>query len=346
MKKTILIIEDDEVLSKNIAELLTLSHFNVLTARDGRQGVEIAKKELPDLIISDIMMPLLDGYGVYENLSRNKDTRTIPFIFMSVKSDPHDIRKGMNLGADDYLIKPFEEQDLLMALNNRLAKRNMFTANNNKTFQSGIIHDLESLKNFFRKEGESITIGKHEDIFEVDRVAASVYLLESGMAKIFRLDEHGKELITGIYKSGNILGFYGFKSSTRYPESCQALEKTHLFRISSEEFIQKLLLSQDLTIEFAQILSEGLSIVKTHLVEMAYDSVLKKTTNTILQIAEEIQDDPQQFIKISRSNLASVAGISTESFIRSLSCLKKEGLIDIVGRNIKILKLQELREIR
>ncbi len=166
------------------------------------------------------------------------------------------------------------------------------------------------------------------------------------MVKTFRLDEYGKELITGVHKKNNILGFYGFKTSSRYPESAEALEKTEALKISSEEFIQKLLLSQDLTVEFAQLLSDDLSTLKTHLLEMAYGSVLKKTTNTILQFAEEIQDDPQQYIRISRSDLASVAGISTESFIRSLSCLKKEGLIDIVGRNIKILNLQKLHEIR
>ncbi len=126
MKKTILLIEDDTILSKNLAELLEMENYHVLTAGNGRVGVEIAKNELPDLIVSDIMMPELDGYAVYESLKRNKDTRTIPFIFMSVKSDPHDIRIGMNMGADDYLTKPFEEQDLLVAIRNRLAKRAMF----------------------------------------------------------------------------------------------------------------------------------------------------------------------------------------------------------------------------
>ncbi|MGB7785047.1 MAG: response regulator [Salinimicrobium sp.] len=346
MKKTILLIEDDETLSKNLAELLEISNYTVLMAKNGRIGVEIARNELPDLIISDIMMPELDGYGVYEILRRNKDTRTIPFIFMSVKSEPGDVRKGMNMGADDYLTKPFEEQDLLEVISNRLAKRAMFSTKDKKVSHRSVIHDLESLQEYFRREGESVSIEKNEEVFQEGRIAGSVYLLETGMIKTFRLDEYGKELITEVHKNGNILGFYGFKSSIRYPESAQALEKTEAFRITSEDFIQKLLLSQDLTVEFAQILSDDLSILKTHLLEMAYGSVLKKTTNTILQFAEEIQGDPQQYIRISRSDLASVAGISTESFIRSLSCLKKEGLIDIVGRNIKILDLQKLHEIR
>lgn len=346
MKKTILLIEDDEILSNNVAELLEVANYNVLIAHNGKRGVEVARNELPDLIISDIMMPELDGYGVYEILRRNKDTRTIPFIFLTVKSDPGDIRKGMNMGVDDYITKPFDEQDLLMAVRNRLAKRAMYPSGNRKNLDHSLIHDLENLQEYFRREGESVDIEKHEEVFQEDRIAAAVYFLESGMVKTFRLDEYGKELITGVHKGGNFLGFYGFKTSTRYPESAEALEKTEAFKVSSEDFIQKLLLSQDLTIEFAQLLSDDLSSLKTHLLEMAYGSVLKKTTNTILQFAEEIQGDPHAYIKISRSDLASVAGISTESFIRSLSCLKKEGLIDIVGRNIKILDLQKLHKIR
>jgi CRP-like cAMP-binding protein len=99
-------------------------------------------------------------------------------------------------------------------------------------------------------------------------------------------------------------------------------------------------------LEFGQLISENLVNLKTHLLDMAYSSMLKKTTNTILEFAEKIQENPKEHIRISRSDLASVAGISTESFIRSLSSLKKDGLIDIVGRDIKILDLEKLHEIR
>ena len=347
MKKTILLIEDDETLRQNVTELLTFSSYKVLTAKNGKQGVDIARSELPDLIICDIMMPELDGYGVYEILRRNRNTRTIPFIFMSVKAEPHEVRKGMNMGADDYLTKPFEEHDLLTVIRNRLAKREMFPQKKEEeSSEKEVIHDIEGLKEIFRKQGDRVIFEKHEEVFQEDRIASCVLLLETGMVKTYRLDEYGKELITCVHKSGNIMGFYGFKTSTRYPESAETLERTEAFKISAEEFIKNLLLSQELTVEFAQMLSDDLSMLKTHLLEMAYGSVLRKTTNTILQFAEHIQGDPRQFIKISRSDLASLAGISTESFIRSLSCLKKEGLIDIVGRNIKILDLEKLHEIR
>src|SRR5210317_2043506 len=99
--KTILLIEDDTVLRENTAELLELYNYNVISASNGKIGVEKAKSILPDIIVCDIMMPELDGYGVLEALSKNSDTKYIPFIFLSAKTKHQDIRKGMNLGADD-----------------------------------------------------------------------------------------------------------------------------------------------------------------------------------------------------------------------------------------------------
>src|SRR5699024_1379695 len=101
-RKSILLIEDDPALRENTAELLELSDYNVRTASNGRIGIELVKTEKPDLIICDIMMPEIDGYGVLETLNSNPDYAHIPFIFLSAKTEHKEIRKGMNLGADDY----------------------------------------------------------------------------------------------------------------------------------------------------------------------------------------------------------------------------------------------------
>ena len=120
--KKILFIEDDTVVRENTAELLELSDYEVITAANGKIGVELAKKELPDIIICDIMMPELDGYGVLQALAQKPETQQIPFIFLSAKTEHKDIRRGMDLGADDYLTKPFEEEELISAIEIRLAK--------------------------------------------------------------------------------------------------------------------------------------------------------------------------------------------------------------------------------
>src|SRR6188474_2463150 len=125
MKKKILIIEDNVEVRENTSEILELAGYNVVTAPDGKVGVDLAQKEHPDLVICDIMMPELDGYGVLHILNKNAETAAIPFIFLTAKTEKTDIRKGMNLGADDYLTKPFDDTDLLNAIEARLRKAAM-----------------------------------------------------------------------------------------------------------------------------------------------------------------------------------------------------------------------------
>ena len=120
---TILIIEDETPIRELISELLTLEDFEVLEAQNGLEGIELAQNHPPDLIICDVMMPELDGYGVLNYLQQNPVTRVIPFIFLTAKGTRQDQRYGMNLGADDYLIKPFSNEDLLDAIAMRLKKR-------------------------------------------------------------------------------------------------------------------------------------------------------------------------------------------------------------------------------
>jgi signal transduction histidine kinase len=120
--KTILVIEDEKAVRTNIIKILEVSGYKVLSAENGRLGVDIARQSIPDLIISDIMMPELDGYGVLSELSTNTHTADIPFLFLSAKADRNDIREAMNLGADDYLTKPFRIKELLDAIDIRLKK--------------------------------------------------------------------------------------------------------------------------------------------------------------------------------------------------------------------------------
>ncbi len=120
--KKILVIEDEKQVLSNIVEILTSGGFFPLCAENGILGIELAKGNIPDLIICDIMMPHLDGYGVLAELRSNPPTSTIPFIFLTAKADKTDLRQGMNLGADDYLTKPFRRQELLEAVSSRLVK--------------------------------------------------------------------------------------------------------------------------------------------------------------------------------------------------------------------------------
>jgi DNA-binding response OmpR family regulator len=120
--KKILVIEDDNDILENTAEILELSNYKVFTATNGKMGVEQALRNKPDLILCDIMMPELDGYGVLHIIQHNEETESTPFIFFTARAEKEEIRKGMSLGADDYISKPYDPTDLLNTIERRLKK--------------------------------------------------------------------------------------------------------------------------------------------------------------------------------------------------------------------------------
>lgn len=120
---TLLVVEDEEDLRRNLEELLREEGFSVISAKDGLEGYEKASVSEPDLILSDIRMPRLDGYGFLTKLQENPVTAVIPFIFLTARVEMQDLRMGMVLGADDYIIKPFKAVDVLDAINSRLKKK-------------------------------------------------------------------------------------------------------------------------------------------------------------------------------------------------------------------------------
>src|SRR6187200_1811593 len=149
MKYTVLLIEDNQEMAENICSILKLAHYNVLSAPNGKIGVEIAQQQHPDLILCDVMMPELDGYGVLHILNSDPDTANIPFIFLTAKADKNDLRTGMNMGADDYVTKPFEGLDLLKVVEIRLKKSQLLKASNNSNK-----NDLYDVNTFFNKARE------------------------------------------------------------------------------------------------------------------------------------------------------------------------------------------------
>ncbi|NER35083.1 MAG: hybrid sensor histidine kinase/response regulator [Oscillatoria sp. SIO1A7] len=120
---TILVIEDEKFVRENIVDLLAAEDYEVLEAENGLAGLELAEAKRPDLILCDVMMPKLDGYGVLQRLRKNPETATIPFIFLTARGEKTDIREAMNLGADDYLLKPFNRLELLEAIKARFKQK-------------------------------------------------------------------------------------------------------------------------------------------------------------------------------------------------------------------------------
>lgn len=349
--KHVLLIEDDSTLRENTAELLELQKYKVSTAANGKEGLDLAKRVVPDVIVCDIMMPKLDGYGVIIGLSKSERTKYIPFIFLSAKTERKDIRKGMNLGADDYITKPFEEEELITAIESRLAKASILKEQRsiqiNKLIQkkSEGVKSLEELKEFIENNKKIRVYKSGEIVYDEGNHANNIYLIKKGVIKSHKIDEFGKELITKIFKSGEFFGYTSFTENIPYLESTTAMEKSEVVAFSKDELKKMLKQNHKLTLEFIHLLTDNLVEFKEQLLQMAYGSVKKKTASTILQFAEKIPTKTEGTIKISRSDLASVAGIATESLIRTLSSLKKDGLIDIEGRNITVLDIEKLKRV-
>ena len=171
------------------------------------------------------------------------------------------------------------------------------------------------------------------------------YLVIKGNVISIKLDEHGKELITGIYRADDFFGFTSFTKNIPYREYATAMEDSTLIGLHKDQL--KILLEQnsELVMELLQLLSEDLIQIKEQLLQMAYGSVRKKTASTLLKFADKLQKDEAGNIHVLRSDLASVAGMATETLIRTLSNFKKEGIIEIQDRDIRILDMDRLEKI-
>lgn len=350
MKKNILVIEDNFDVRDNVAEILELANYDVETAENGKIGVAKAQSSLPDLIICDIMMPELDGYGVLYLLSKSPATSGIPFIFLSAKADKQDLRKGMNLGADDYLTKPFEEMDLLNAIEGRLKRSEAFK----KEYSS----NEEGLDNFINEAKATAALEelsenrkskqykKKEMIYLEDNFPNALYFISEGKVKTFKTNEDGKELITGIHGAGEYFGYLPLLKECEYQDSAMTMEPTTVVVISKEDFYHLIHTNRDVSNQFVKMLSGYVMEREEELIKFAYNSVRKRVAEGVLKIAEKYEDPEENAFPVPREDLANIVGTASESVIRVLSDFKEEGLIVTEGRKIKILNKDGLVNIK
>jgi CRP-like cAMP-binding protein len=348
----IVLIEDNADMRENIKEILELANYKVFTAEDGKKGIELIKKQLPDLILCDIMMPEFDGYGVLYMISKNMNTASIPFIFLSAKSEKEDFRKGMNMGADDYITKPFEDTELLDSIERRLNRIKQFsdeienTTEGLHTFLSNA-KGLNELDKLSHKKRTKKYNKKDSVYFEGDH-PNFLYYLNSGKVKTFKMNKDGKEFVTNLYKAGDFLGYKSLITEESYEESATALELTEITLIPKEDFLHLLYSSKEVSHKFIKMLAGSIDIKQQELLNLAYDTVRKRVANSLLKLEAKYKSDSQdQFnIAISRDDLASIVGTATESVIRTLSEFKQEGYISIKGSNITIIEPEKLKNFR
>lgn len=344
--KKILLIEDNPEVRENTSEILTLANYDVVTAENGKIGVELASQIKPDLIICDIMMPELDGYGVLHILSKKTETASIPFIFLTAKTEKTDIRKGMTLGADDYLTKPFDDTDLLNAVETRLKKVALLKkqyASDAKGLDE-FIQDAQHILNLkdLCKDKKLKLYKKKANIFMEGEMPNAMFFVQSGSVKVFRTNPDGKELITSLYKAGDFFGFEPILENVNHEESSVALEDSELVIIPRHDFLVLLNSHPEITRTFVSMLCKRIAEKESQLLNLAYNSVRQRTAEALLKIHNLNEKD---FMNISRDDLAKMVGTASESVIRVLSDFREEGIIAIEGGKIKVIHRNKLEQV-
>ena len=351
--KTILVIEDNKDVRENIEEILQLSNYKVITAADGKKGVDAAIKKCPDLIICDIMMPVLDGYGVLHSLSKHQNTASIPFIFLTAKTERNDLRKGMEMGADDYITKPFDDSELLNAVEARLKKAETIKQEFADRLD-GVNEMLVQAKKFknvdlVNEDRETRKVKKKESVYDEHQRPTYLFYVKRGKVKTYKTNDDGKELITLIVNEGEFFGYIDLIQEKTYHESAEALEDCELMLIPKDDFFLLINNSSEVSKKFIHLLTDNITERETHLLQLAYNSVRKRVADSLLLVNDKYKKDadaPNPASKISRDDLANIVGTATESLIRTLGDFKDEKLIDVVeGGRIQIINENKLRNL-
>lgn len=352
MKKTILVIEDDGPSRDNISEILELADYDVLRAENGKKGLEMVRTNHPDLILCDISMPILDGFGVLHAIQNTPELESIPFVFLTGQAKKGSFRIAMDNGADDYLTKPFSGDELLKVVHAHLKKiqilKDAFSIENGKfTLSNGenkkpskdkLILDKKYIRKYSTKEF----------IFHEGDKPEHLYYIVKGKVKAFKMNYWGKEYITDLYKEGDFFGYLALLEGFDHKESVMAIENSQISIISKQEYFDLLNNDTEVSVSFIKTLTANLNIANDKLLSMAYDSARKKVAEALLFINKKYQITGSNDVAfpIRREIISSIAGLSPESVSRNLTDFFQEGLIKINNRTIKIVDLKKLENLK
>lgn len=343
--KKILVIEDNEDIRENLAEILELAGYKTSTAENGKKGIEMAEQFQPHLILCDVMMPVLDGYGTLSIMRKKIQTADIPFIFLTAKSEKTDFRYGMNLGADDYITKPFESNELLRVIELRLAKaekiRHAAEKGNDIHHFINIAKGIEALKTL-AEQRENRFFSKKNAIYTDGAVPRFLFYIQHGKVKIFKINSDGKELIIAILGKNDLFGQLALLSETNYTDSATALEDCELTLIPKEDFFNLLNLNRDVSAQFIKILAGNVADQEERLLNLAYNSVRKRVADALIVLHERYGTMP---ISMLREDIAALAGTAKETLIRTLTDFRAEKLIEVEDGRIIIIKPDKLRNL-
>jgi len=339
--KRILVIEDNLEVRENIAEILELSNYEVDTAENGKIGVEKALASPPDLILCDVMMPELDGFGVLNLLSQNTLTAGIPFIFTTARTEKEDIRRGMNLGADDYITKPFYKDELLSVIQTRLKKAKYYRQNTEDLHLSDPERGMSRLFTAFNEEGRRKIYGLGQLIVREGEHPHFIYRVNEGRVHLNRPHNYGRDYIIAEIGPGEIFGVSTLLERVPFHYNARVASAECDCQLLSSKAVMRLINSdRTITETLMYLMAKRVVEHSDRLAYQAYDSVRRRTALILCDLHEKYGDSE---IDLSREELAQMVGTTKESVTRSLTDFKKEGLLSTVGRAIKVHKPTVMR---
>ena len=350
--KKVLLIENNDLVRENATQILEMAPYQVLKAENDQQGLALALKQKPDVVLCDFERAEIDGYGVLQVFSKIPDLASIPFIFLSTSTEWHDNPRKFANEAGKNRTRPCLFSELLSTIESRLhqADRQIKPAKQSvkdspDKYDMVWPHpELECLvqdkKTYFYKKKQIIYLEGNEP--------SRLFFIKKGKVKIYRSNAEGKEFITGICREGEFFGYLALIEETEYQEAAETLEDAEIAIIPKEEFFALLYHNHFIAKRLIKMLAHSVTEKEQWLTGMAYNSLRKRTADSLLFLNERYQTkaEPHPSMQISRDDIAGLVGSSTESLIRTLSEFKSEHLIDIVNGKIVILDPQKLQHLR
>ncbi len=348
--KSILVIDDNPDIRENTAEILELAGYKVFKAENGKKGVDLAMKEKPGVIVCDIMMPELDGYGVLHLVRKNAETQNTPFIFLTAKTERSDFRKGMEMGADDYITKPFDDVELLNAVEVRL-KKSEILEQQYSTGAPGINQFIRDVKDSglmtqLSDQYDTASYTKKHMLYQEGKRPRFLYYVLKGKIKGFKTHEDGKEYITDLFSTGDFIGYSALIEDKNYDDNAEVLENAEVLQVPREDFLQMIYSDISIAAKFIRLITQNVKEKEERLLSLAYSSLRKRVAKALLDIHSKFNAGGDgRLIEISREDIAQYVGTATESLIRTLSDFKAEKLIEIREGKITIPAPEKLRNM-
>jgi len=348
----IIVIEDQTEVRENLMETLELADYEVLGAPDGHEGVKLVRGCTPSLILCDVMMPKLDGYGVLELLKKDPSTADIPFIFLTARAEREDLRRGMNLGAADYITKPFFQDELLRVVDLRIQsatdQKDVVPKHSGTNSQLSASHekgDVAKLMSQLSDEGRRRQYNDRAAIYFSGDQPHSVYHVLSGRVRLHLDTDFGKALTIDSLGKGSWFGLEDIYAGGVHSVCASAFPEAEVLVVDKTKFIDLVHRHPALVLSHATQLSQDLSLRAEQLLQVAYFSVRKRIAEFLLRFAERSEGE-KEIIDLRREDIAEAVGTTAESVTRVLTEFRKDGLVNLpVSGGIEVADAKALHEV-